>query len=406
LYYYVIESFKIALRSLRANKMRSALTMLGVIIGVGAVITMISIAQGAKEQAIENIRSLGTNILTIFPGQQRVGMVRAGMGTSQTLKFEDAQAIAKEIPYVTRVAPEVTRMAQVKYQNQNTNTRIVGTSPDYPLVRNFRVEEGDFFTDRDVRAMRKVCVIGKTTASNLFGNSSPINKVIKINGINFRVIGLMASKGAAMFGDPDDQIFIPITTMMKKVYQIERVNMIGVEVADRKLMEVASAEIESLLRRRHKIGQNSESDFVIRSQEEIIETAESVSKVFTMLLGGIASVSLIVGGIGIMNIMLVSVTERTREIGIRKAVGARRRDILVQFLIEALALSLIGGVIGILLGVIGSKVVGGIAGWRTAVSIQSIIIAFSFAAAVGIFFGIYPARKASSLDPAEALRYE
>jgi putative ABC transport system permease protein len=230
--------------------------------------------------------------------------------------------------------------------------------------------------------------------------------VIKINGINFRVIGLMASKGAAMFGDPDDQIFIPITTMMKKVYQIERVNMIGVEVADRKLMEVASAEIESLLRRRHKIGQNSESDFVIRSQEEIIETAESVSKVFTMLLGGIASVSLIVGGIGIMNIMLVSVTERTREIGIRKAVGARRRDILVQFLIEALALSLIGGVIGILLGVIGSKVVGGIAGWRTAVSIQSIIIAFSFAAAVGIFFGIYPARKASSLDPAEALRYE
>lgn len=406
MYYYVIESFRTALRSLKANKMRSALTMLGVIIGVGAVITMISIAQGAKEQAIERIRALGTNILTVFPGQQRVRMVGMGMGTRPTLKFEDAQAIAKEIPYVVRVAPEVTRMGQVKYQNQNTNTRILGTTPDYPIMRNFRIEEGSFFTERDMRTMRKVCVIGKTTASNLFGNSSPINKIIKINGINFRVIGLMASKGAAMFGDPDDQIFVPITTMMKRLYQIDWVNNIGIEVADKKLMALASFEVENLLKRRHKIGPNSENDFVIRSQEEIIEVTESVSKVFTMLLGGIASVSLLVGGIGIMNIMLVSVTERTREIGIRKAVGARRKDILVQFLIEALTLSLLGGVIGILFGIVGSKVTGILAGWRTSISIQSIILAFSFAAAVGIFFGIYPARRASSLDPAEALRYE
>lgn len=406
MYYYIIESVRTALRSLKANKMRSALTMLGVIIGVGAVIAMISIAQGAKEQAIERIKSLGTNILTVFPGQQRTRMIGMGMGTRQTLKFEDAQAIAKEIPYVVRVAPEVTRMAQVKYQNQNTNTRILGTVPDYPLMRNFRVEEGSFFTERDMRTMRKVCAIGKTTASNLFGNSSPINKIIKINGINFRVIGLMASKGAAMFGDPDDQIFIPITTMMKKVYQTEWVNNIGIEVADKKLMNLASFEVESLLKRRHKIGPNSENDFVIRSQEEIIEVTESVSKVFAMLLGGIASISLLVGGIGIMNIMLVSVTERTREIGIRKAVGARKKDILLQFLIEALTLSLVGGIIGILFGIFGSKVIGILAGWRTSISIQSIILAFSFAAAVGIFFGIYPARRASSLDPAEALRYE
>lgn len=400
------ECIRVALDGLSANKVRSALTMLGVIIGVGAVIAMIAIGQGAREQTMNAIQSMGTNVLAVMSGQSRTGAVRGGMGSVQTLTYDDALAIEKGCPAIIKVSPELRMNATVKYMRMNTNTTILGTSPDYPSIRNFQVEKGRFFTNVDVQSIRRVGVIGPTAAQNLFGQSSPLNKVVRINGINCKIIGVMKAKGSSGFSDQDDQIFLPITTAMRRVFGVDFLRSISCQARTMNQMEEASAQIEALLRKRHKIGAASQSDFMVRNQVEFMETADQTSGTFTMLLAGIAAVSLLVGGIGIMNIMLVSVTERTREIGIRKAVGARSRDILLQFLIEAVVLSLLGGFIGILFGVGAAELLAKTAGWSVSISIPIIFLAFGFAAGVGVFFGIYPARKASALRPIDALRYE
>jgi len=400
------ESIRVALDGLAANKVRSGLTMLGVIIGVSAVIAMIAIGQGARQRTMNFIQSMGTNVLMVISGQGRTGMIRAGMGSAQTLTYDDALAIKESCPAVVRVSAELRMQAQVKYRNMNTNTTIMGTTEDYPSIRNFQLAKGRFFTEKDVKSMRRVGVIGPTAAYNLFRQNSPINKIVRINGVNVKIIGMTVAKGTGGFGDPDDQIIIPLTTAQKQVFGIDYIRSISVQAKSMERMTEASTQIDELLRKRHKVGPASEPDFMIRSQAEVMETAEQMSRTFTMLLAGIATVSLLVGGIGIMNIMLVSVTERTREIGIRKAVGAKSKDILMQFLVESMVLSLVGGFAGIVLGTVGAKVLASISGWEAVVSIPAIVLAFSFAATVGIFFGIYPARKASSLRPIDALRYE
>ena len=400
------ESIKVALEGLSANKVRSGLTMLGVVIGVGAVIAMIAIGQGAKQQTMNMIQSMGTNVLSIRSGQSRTGSVRGAMGSETTLTYDDALAIEKDCPLIVAVAPELRMNAQAKYKNMNTNTEVTGTTADYPSIRNFKVEQGRWFTDADVRSMRRVAVIGPTAAVNLFNQSSAVNKMIRLNGISIKIIGITKAKGTGGFGDPDDQIFMPLTTAQKRVFGVDYIRGISAQAKTMDQMTEASNQIEALLRKRHKIGPASDSDFSIRNQAEFMETAAQTSETFTMLLAGIAAVSLLVGGIGIMNIMLVSVTERTREIGIRKAVGAKSRDILLQFLIESVVLSAFGGVIGILFGITAAKILAQTAGWQVAISVPAVILAFGFAAAVGIFFGIYPARKASALRPIDALRYE
>ncbi|MDO8585537.1 MAG: ABC transporter permease [Armatimonadota bacterium] len=401
------ESVEVAIEGLAANKMRAALTMLGVVIGVGAVIAMLAIARGAQEQTMQRIQQMGTNVLIVLSGQSRRGAVMGGFGSVQSLTLEDAEAIPERSQWVVKAVPEVRQNEQVKYGNRNTNTTIFGTTPDYPSVRDYKVREGKFFSRQDVRGNRKVAVIGPTAAQNLFDKSSPVGKWVRIKGSRFRVIGLMAPKGATSpFGDPDDQIFIPVTTAMRRVFGVQYVRAISAQAKSMATIDQANTEIEALLRKRHRLGDDKDSDFIIRNQAEYMEIAEETSRVFTHLLAGIASVSLLVGGIGIMNIMLVSVTERTREIGIRKAVGARRRDIMLQFLVESLVLSLMGGIVGILFGVLGSAVVGKMMDWSIVVSLQSIVLSFSFAAMVGVFFGLYPARQASLLNPIDALRYE
>lgn len=400
------ESIKVAFEGLSANKVRSGLTMLGVVIGVGAVIAMIAIGQGAKQQTMNMIQSMGTNVLSIRSGQSRSGSVRGAMGSETTLTYEDALAIKNDCPLIVAVAPELRMNAQAKYKNMNTNTEVTGTTADYPSIRNFKVEQGRWFTDADVRSMRRVAVIGPTAAENLFNLSSAVNKMIRLNGISIKIIGITRAKGTGGFGDPDDQIFMPLTTAQKRIFGVDYIRGFSAQAKTMDSMTEASSQIEELLRKRHKIGPASDNDFSIRSQAEFMDTAAQTSQTFTMLLAGIAAVSLLVGGIGIMNIMLVSVTERTREIGIRKAVGARSRDILLQFLIESVVLSAFGGVIGILFGVAAANILAKTAGWEVAVSVPAIVLAFGFAAAVGIFFGIYPARKASALRPIDALRYE
>jgi putative ABC transport system permease protein len=401
------ESIAVALEGLAANKMRATLTMLGVIIGVGAVIAMLAIAGGAKQQTMQRIQQMGTNVLVVMSGQRRQGAVMGGQGSMEALTLEDADAIAAKCPSVAAAVPEVRGNAQVKYRNQNTNTSITGTSPDYPSVRNYSVQQGRFISKREVKGSMKVAAIGPTTAQNLFGDASPVGKSISIQGSRFKVVGLMTSKGATGgFNDPDDQIFVPVTTAMRRMFGLQYVRQISVQAKSMELMDQTSTEVGDLLRKRHGLASGQADDFMIRNQAEFIEMANETSGVFTMLLAGIASVSLLVGGIGIMNIMLVSVTERTREIGIRKAMGARRQDILLQFLIESLVLSLLGGITGVLFGVVGSALVGSLTGWTVVVSMQSVLLSFTFAALVGVFFGLYPARQASSLDPIDALRYE
>jgi putative ABC transport system permease protein len=399
------DSISVAMEGLIANKLRSVLTMLGVIIGVSAVITMLALAQGAREQMMGQIQQMGTNALMVMPGQTQRGGVRGGLGSVQTLTLEDAQAIATKCPSVEKVAPEVISSAQAKYRHLNTNTSIEGTTPDYLSVRNFSVAEGKFFSLADVRAMRKVAVIGATTAHNLFGSASPLGKAILIKGIRFTIIGLQTVKGSSGMGDQDDQIIIPVTTAMHRVFGLKFVRMISVEAQSMSMTDAATTEITALLHKRHHLAEGADDDFVIRSQAQIMQMANQAAAIFTILLGGIASVSLLVGGIGIMNIMLVSVTERTREIGIRKALGARRRDIQWQFLVEAMVLSLFGGTIGIMFGMLGSWGLT-VSGMNASVSVMSIVLSFGFSAFVGIFFGFYPAWKASVLDPIDALRYE
>jgi len=400
------ENVLVALQGLAANKLRSLLTMLGIIIGVLAVILGTAIGQGSRQQVLSQIQALGSNSITIFPGAQRRGAVSFGQGSRSTLTLDDAEVIRKNCPSIIAVAPNLQQRAQVKYGNQNTNTQIVCTTPEFLSIRNFAVEQGQFFTDRDVRGKRKVCTVGKTAAQNLFGDASPIGKSLRIRGINFKIIGIMALKGAALFGDPDDQIYIPVTTGMKQVFGVDSINQLYTQTATVERTAAAVEEIKTALRKSHKILPSADDDFTVRTQAEFMQTQEQAGQAFTFLLTGIAAVALLVGGIGIMNIMLVSVTERTREIGIRKAVGAKNSNILFQFLIESMTLSIVGGLVGIAMGFGASNLIGSMLGWPTVISPLWVGIAFFSSATIGIFFGIYPAYQAAQLDPIEALRYQ
>jgi len=398
---------KIAWRALRRNPMRSALTTLGIIVGVGAVIAMVGIGNGAKAQVEAQIASLGRNVILVFSGSTTSSGLRTGWGGAGTLTVEDVEAIRREISGVAGISPEVRTITQVVADNQNWATQVLGESPDYFEIRGWAVVEGEPFTERDVRSANKVAVIGRTTAQQLYGGESPIGRVVRIKNVPFVIVGLLAPKGLSVMGtDQDDVIIMPYSAAMKRVMGTTTLRSINIQAATPSLLASMPRQITELLRQRHRIGPGRDDDFTVRTQQDIAEAATETSRVMTTLLGAIASVSLIVGGIGIMNIMLVSVTERTREIGIRMAVGAHARDILMQFLLEAIALSMAGGVIGIAVGIVAAKVLSAAANWPTLISPGSIVVAFLFSAAVGIFFGFYPARKASRLDPITALRYE
>jgi putative ABC transport system permease protein len=403
-------TLKISIRALWVNKMRSALTMLGMIIGVGAVIAMLAVGTGASEKISKQISSIGSNLIIILPGSTTSGGLRMGMGSQPTLTRDDADAIQRECPAVEYAAPVLNGAAQIVYGNQNWSTGVYGTSPAMLNIREWPLFSGRPFTDQDVRSATKVCLLGQTVVENLFGSIDPIGQVIRIKKIPFTVIGVLERKGQSPQGqDQDDTIYIPVTTAQKKIFgtrfpgMVRSVMVKGKSADD---LDAAERQITELLRQRHRIGPKQENDFTVRNLTQIMQVAEQSTKVMTLLLGAIASVSLLVGGIGIMNIMLVSVTERTREIGIRMAVGAKTWDIRLQFIIEALTLSLIGGIIGIIAGISGSKIISTVAGWSTIVSFPSIFLAFGFSGLVGIFFGFYPAYKASLLNPIDALRYE
>ena len=401
------EILRISFDALLRNKMRSLLTMLGIIIGVGAVIAMVAIGQGAQVSVDAQISSLGTNVVMVFPGATTRGGVMSGAGTGTTLTEDDGQAIKEQCPAVAYVSPQLRSGGQVVYGDLNWSTSLQGGSPDFFAIRDWRIDRGDLFTDQDVRAATKVCLLGQTVVQQLFQDEDPIGQTVRIRNIPFRVVGSLKSKGQNMMGqDQDDIILIPYTTLQKRLVGSTRSWGFIVSARSKQQMVEAQDQITQLLRARHKLGMTDDNDFTIRTQTEIAEASSATSKIMTTLLASIASVSLIVGGIGIMNIMLVSVTERTREIGVRMSIGARKHDILVQFLMEAIVLSLLGGLIGIGLGVVGSNLVSRIAGWQTFVTANSIILAVIFSTAVGVFFGFYPARKASLLNPIEALRYE
>jgi putative ABC transport system permease protein len=403
-----LESFRVAWMALKSNKMRALLTMLGIIIGVAAVIAMMALGQGASVAVSKSIQSMGNNLLSVFPGQFRGP--GASLGQARPLSLDDAAMITSSVSGVVAVAPEMNRNAQVKHDEKTWNTHVVGTTPDYQGVRNFPLASGAFLGEADMAGKRKVCVIGETVRQNLFDEGEdPLGQTIKINRVNFTVIGLLGKKGSAGFSDQDDQIILPINTAIARLFGGSRnrgLSTISVQAASEGVMPGVQDQIASLLRREHKLGPQDEDDFSVRSQTEILKAMQSTTQTFTFLLAGIAMVSLLVGGIGIMNIMLVSVTERTREIGVRKAVGARPSDILGQFLIESLVLSLVGGVIGILLGVVGAQLLSQLAGWNTLILPGSILLAFLFSSGVGVFFGYYPARRAAGMDPIVALRWE
>jgi putative ABC transport system permease protein len=399
---------RIAMRALARNKMRSGLTMLGIIIGVGAVIAMVGIGQGAQQQVQEQINAMGSNVLFVASGTVNRGGMRMGWGATKTLVYEDMQAILRECPAVAMAAPGSQTTAQVVFGNDNWSTNINGTEPQYLDIRNWPLQSGAAFAQGDVDTAANVAIIGETVRKNLFGATDPIGQTIRVKNLPFKVVGVLSPKGqsAAMGQDQDDTIIIPITTLQKKLTGDTWLRWIMVSARSREASYTAQQQIESLLRDRHRIRQGQDDDFFVRNLADIADLADQASRVFTLLLASIASVSLLVGGIGIMNIMLVSVTERTREIGIRMAIGATESDVQRQFLIEAVVLSLIGGGIGILFGVASSFLISSVLKWPVQVSALAIVVAALFSAAVGIFFGFYPARKAARLDPIEALRYE
>ena len=408
----LLTSVRIALRALKVNRTRSALTMLGIIIGVGAVIAMVGIGSGATDRIQEQIQSIGSNLIIVLPGSVSSNGVRLGSGGVATLTQDDAKAIASECPSVALTAPSVRGGVQVVNGGKNWATTVQGVTPDYITVRDYSMLSGQFFTAQDVDAAAKLAVLGETVATNLFGDSDPTGQMVIIKTVPFTVSGVLTPKGQSPTGqDQDDVVLLPISTATQKVLGANKANAkavgsIMVQAVTPQAMEQAIQEVESLLRERHRIRPGLEDDFSIRNLTEVFAAQETAAQVMAILLGAIASVSLVVGGIGIMNIMLVSVTERTREIGLRLAVGAKRRDILSQFLVEAVTLSLLGGVIGILVGVTASVLISYFASWSTEVSLMSVATSFLFSAQVGVFFGYYPARKAAFLNPIEALRYE
>jgi putative ABC transport system permease protein len=403
-------TFKISFRALKVNKMRSALTMLGIIIGVGAVIAMLAVGTGASKKISDQISSMGSNLLIILPGSTTAGGVRMGAGTQPTLTMGDAEAIQRECSSVAYVAPVHNGVAQVVYGHLNWSTGVVGTTPSMLIVRDWPLASGRPFTDQDVKNATKVCLLGQSVVDNLFGDMDPLGQFVRIKNVPFVVIGVLSPKGQSPQGqDQDDTVHVPVTSAQKKLFGTSfpgMVRTIMVKAKSTEALSSAERQINELLRQRHHIGTKQDSDFTVRNLTQVMQTAEQSTKVMTLLLGAIASVSLLVGGIGIMNIMLVSVTERTREIGIRMAIGAKTWDIRLQFIIEALTLSLIGGIAGIILGISGSELISMFAGWDTIISPFAILLAFGFSGLVGIFFGFYPAYKASLLDPIEALRYE
>jgi putative ABC transport system permease protein len=407
-----LSGVRVALRALRVNKLRSILTMLGIIIGVGAVITMIAIGSGAQAQVAEQITALGTNLIIVIPGSVTSGGVRLGSGSRASLTEDDAYAIQRELPDIQAAAPALRGTGQVVFGATNWSTQFYGVTPEYFEVRNWVIATGKGFDPDDLTGGNKVVLLGETVARTLFGDGDPVGQIVRVRKVPMQVIGVLERKGQSFQGqDQDDVMLMPISTARNRIIggtqaKLRSVGTISVKVRDGAVMGRAEAEIAMLLRQRHRLQSGQPDDFTLRNLAEVLGAREESTRIMTLLLAAVASVSLLVGGIGIMNIMLVSVTERTREIGLRMAVGARARDILSQFLVEALTLALVGGLCGVLLGITGSYAVAHLAGWRAHLDVNAVVLAVSFAAAVGVFFGFYPARKASRLLPIEALRYE
>jgi len=401
---------KVALRSLLANKLRSILAMLGIIIGVSAVISMLAIGAGTQKAVIDQFTAMGTNLLVVRPGQRGTGGVMSG--TQQNLTLEDAQAILDQVPGIRAITPVVGGQAQVKYFSKNARTNVQGVAVTYLTIRNYEVERGESFSENDVNRNARDAIVGPVTAENLFGAQDPVGQTVKINGINFRVVGVLKSKGDQGFFNPDDQILIPYTTAMRQVFgstaasTLNAVREIDIQANEGADLDKLQADTLALLRKRHRLQPGAQDDVNIRNQAEFLEARSKATEMFTVLLGSTASISLLVGGIGIMNIMLVTVTERTREIGIRKAIGAKDWDILSQFLVEAVLMSVLGGLIGVALGVGASDLIGRFSDYATIVKPFSVVLSLTFACFVGIFFGFYPATRAAKLDPIECLRYE
>ena len=400
---------KVAFRALGRNKLRTALTMLGIVIGVGAVIVLVSIGQGAQSMVLDQISSMGSNMIFIMPGNMSFGGASMGLGAASTLTDEDVFAMDREIPTIAAASPIVNASGQMVFGNQNWFVRIQGSNEKFPQIREWKIEQGEFFTDADVRSASRVVVLGKTVGDKLFPGIDPIGQTIRVRNLPFRVVGVLAAKGQSMVGqDQDDTAVMPYTTVQRKLLgqQIPSINQAMISSVSQQASGVTQTQIAGLLRQRHKIPQGQPDDFMVRNMTDAAQTFEQLTTIMTLLLGSIAAISLVVGGIGIMNIMLVSVTERTREIGIRMAVGARPNSVRMQFLMESVTLSLMGGLIGVIIGGGLAAIVSKVLGWPTLVSALSVLISFAFATVIGVFFGYYPAHKAAALDPIEALRYE
>ena len=402
----LLKGMKIALRALTANRLRTLLAVLGIVVGVAAVIVMMAVGEGARREVLRKIRALGTNILIVSAGQMKTVAGRPQVvGNVTTLDPRDARAVAEECPAVARVVPIQSRKLAVKYGTGTTNTTLIGTSADFPSVRQVRTIAGQFFDEEHVQSAQRVAVVGRTVLVNLGAPGGLVGETIRIANVPFDVVGVLEPRGVNYAGvDEDDQVLVPVTTALRRLFNLAYLSGLYLQARDERSMEAAAREVAALLRERHRVREGQPDDFTIQTQADILAAAEATSQTFSLLLGSVAGISLLVGGIGILALMVISVRERTREIGVRRAVGARRRDILLQFVFEAIALSLAGGVIGSVVGLIGGLVVSRVAGWPTAVSFSSILLAFGVSAAVGVFFGAYPARRAARVDPIIALR--